>query len=83
MVFAWPEAEIGIMAAQQAVGVVHRRRLAAVDDDGRVKADLTAAYAEEHLSADRAAACGFVDEVIRPADTRERLSWAISSLERR
>ena len=83
VVFAWPEAEIGIMAAQQAVGVVHRRRLAAVDHDGRTKADLIAAYAEDHLSASKAAAHGFIDEVISPGDTRERLSWAISSLERR
>src|SRR5436309_2750962 len=28
LVFAWPGAEIGIMAASQAVGIVHRRRLA-------------------------------------------------------
>jgi len=81
MAFAWPGAEIGIMAAQQAVGVVHRRRLASVEDDGRAKADLTASYAEEHLSAGKAAASGFIDEVIAPQDTRRRLSWAISSLE--
>ena len=83
MTFAWPGAEIGIMAAEQAVGVVHRRRLAAVDDDGAVKADLAAAYAEDHLTARSAAASGFIDEVIAPAETRGRLSWAISSLEGR
>jgi acetyl-CoA carboxylase carboxyltransferase component len=83
MVFAWPEAEIGIMAAQQAVGVVHRRRLAEFDHDGRTKADLIAAYEEDHLSAAKAAERGFIDEVIPPGDTRERLSWAISSLEGR
>jgi len=81
VVFAWPGAEIGIMAAEQAVGVVHRRRLAAVDDDGAVKADLVAAYAEDHLTAGTAAANGFVDEVIAPGETRERLAWAIASLE--
>jgi acetyl-CoA carboxylase carboxyltransferase component len=83
MVFAWPGAEIGIMAAQQAVGVVHRRRLAAVDDDGTVKADLAEAYAEEHLTAAAAAGSGFIDEVIAPDETRERLGWALSSLESR
>src|SRR5213075_3009278 len=36
LVLAWPSAEMGIMAAEQAVGVVHRRRLAAVDEDGAV-----------------------------------------------
>jgi acetyl-CoA carboxylase carboxyltransferase component len=83
MVFAWPSAEIGIMAAQQAVGVVHRRRLSAADGDGVDVAELVAAYADEHLSAERAAASGFVDEVIAAGDTRSRLAWAISSLEGR
>jgi acetyl-CoA carboxylase carboxyltransferase component len=83
MAFAWPGAEIGIMAAQQAVGVVHRRRLAAVEDDGALRGDLVAAYAEEHLTARAAAASGFIDEVIEPADTRERLGWALAALEGR
>lgn len=80
MVFAWPQAELGIMAASQAVGVVHRRRLAAVDDDGRLRADLAGAYADEHLTAEAAAASGFIDEVVEPGGTRRRLSWALSTL---
>ncbi|HYY06572.1 MAG TPA: carboxyl transferase domain-containing protein, partial [Candidatus Limnocylindria bacterium] len=83
MAFAWPDAEIGIMAAQQAVGVLHRRRLAAVEDGGAARADLIAAYSEDHLTATRAAESGFIDEVIAPRDTRQRLAWAISSLEGR
>jgi acetyl-CoA carboxylase carboxyltransferase component len=83
MAFAWPGAEIGIMAAQQAVGVVHRRRLAAVDHDGELRADLASAYAQDHLTARTAAASGFIDEVIEPGETRARLSWALSSLEHR
>ena len=31
-VFAWPSAQIGIMGAKPAVGVIHRRQLAAADD---------------------------------------------------
>jgi acetyl-CoA carboxylase carboxyltransferase component len=78
MVFAWPGAEIGIMAARQAVGVVHRRRLAA-NGDGRMLGELAAANADEHLTADAAAASGFIDEVIPPDDTRERLRWALDA----
>jgi acetyl-CoA carboxylase carboxyltransferase component len=80
MVFAWPQAELGIMAAGQAVGIVHRRRLAESNGD-ELLADLAAAYAAEHLTADAAAASGFVDEVIDPADTHDRLAWALASLE--
>jgi acetyl-CoA carboxylase carboxyltransferase component len=83
LVFAWPQAEIGIMAARQAVGIVHRRELAAADHRDAAIAELAAGYADEHLTADRAAAAGFVDEVIEPLDTRERLAWALATLEGR
>jgi len=83
MVFAWPQAEIGIMAARQAVGIVHRRVLEGSDNPEAARAELTNAYAAEHLGAERAAACGFVDEVIEPASTRARLAWAFSVLEGR
>jgi acetyl-CoA carboxylase carboxyltransferase component len=83
-VFAWPSAEVGIMAARQAVNIVHRRRLADANGDaGDLLAELEDAYAAEHLNADAAAAEGFVDEVIEPATTRERLAWALRSLEAR
>jgi methylmalonyl-CoA decarboxylase subunit alpha len=82
LVLAWPAAEIGIMAAGQAVGIVHRRRLEAEDGDGALRADLAAAYAEAHLGAEAAAADGFVDEVIEPDETRARLAWALGTLER-
>jgi len=82
MVFAWPDAEIGIMAANQAVGIVNRRQIAEADGDEGLREALAGAYADEHLNADAAAASGFVDEVIDPAETRERLAWALHALER-
>ena len=74
-VFAWPGAEIGIMAARQAVDIVHRKRLAEGDGDPEL---LASAYAEEHLGADAAAATGFVDEVIDPDSTRHHLARALA-----
>ncbi|HEX2128824.1 MAG TPA: carboxyl transferase domain-containing protein [Solirubrobacterales bacterium] len=82
IVFAWPQAEIGIMAASQAVGIVHRRDLEASADPDAARAELAAGYAEEHLNAAAAAAAGFVDEVIAPAETRARLAWALGALSR-
>ncbi len=79
MVFAWPGAQVGIMAATQAVGIVHRRRLADADGE-QLLGELTEAYADEHLTADSAAANGFVDEVIEPPETHVRLAWALTSL---
>jgi acetyl-CoA carboxylase carboxyltransferase component len=80
VVFAWPEAEIGIMAARQAVGIVHRRDLEGSADVEAARGELAASYAEEHLNAAAAAASGFVDEVIEPAETRARLAWALGAL---
>jgi acetyl-CoA carboxylase carboxyltransferase component len=73
-VFAWPGAEIGIMAARQAVDIVHRRRV----DTEEARDLLAASYEEEHLSADAAAASGYVDEVIAPSETRARLAGALA-----
>jgi acetyl-CoA carboxylase carboxyltransferase component len=81
LVYAWPEAEIGIMAAGQAVGVVHRRRLAAAGGEAsQLRDELGRAYADDHLTAEAAAASGFVDEVIEPGETRERLAQALRLL---
>jgi len=77
VVFAWPDAEIGIMSAGQAVNFVHRRELADSPDDRDL---LAQRYAAEHLTAAAAAASGFVDEVIEPADTRACLSWALDTV---
>ncbi len=80
MVFAWPGAEIGIMAARQAVGITERRRIAAAPDPAEARDDLADDYAAEHLTASAAAVSGFVDEVIEPDSTRTRLAWALSHL---
>ena len=81
MVFAWPEAEIGIMAARQAVGIVERRTIAAAPEPELARDALAEEYAGEHLTAATAAESGFVDEVIEPSDTRRRVGWALGSLE--
>jgi acetyl-CoA carboxylase carboxyltransferase component len=76
--FAWPGAEIGIMAARQAVEIVNRRELEA---DGDIGEALELAYRDQHLSAERAAASGFVDEVIEPRQTYLRLARALEWLQ--
>jgi methylmalonyl-CoA decarboxylase subunit alpha len=80
LVFAWPRAEIGVMGAHPATGIIHRRELAAADDPEAMQQALSAAYAEEHLGAEVAAAGGFVDEVIESRDTRARVAGALAAL---
>jgi acetyl-CoA carboxylase carboxyltransferase component len=80
-VFAWPQAQIGVMGAKQAVAIVSRRQIAAAEDPIAQRDVLAEAYADEHLSAEVTAAEGHVDEVIHPAETRRRLCEALASLE--
>jgi acetyl-CoA carboxylase carboxyltransferase component len=80
LVFAWPGAEIGVVGPSQAVGVMHRRALARAADPRAERERLAVAYADEHLSAATAAAAGHVDELIEPAETRERVAWGLRSL---
>jgi methylmalonyl-CoA decarboxylase subunit alpha len=79
--FAWPQAQLGVMGAKQAVTIVNRRDIAAADDPAAARDEFASEYADEHLSAGTAAAEGFIDEVILPADTRRRLTEALSTLD--
>ncbi len=82
LVLAWPQAELGIMSARAAVGIVNRRelRLAGKGDEEDLRDRLAAAYAHEHLQATAAAEAGFVDEIIDPRHTRARLAGALTTL---
>ncbi len=79
LVLAWPDAELGIMSARAAVGIVHRRELHGSDDPDAARDRLADAYASQHLGAASAAAEGFVDEIIEPAETRDRLAGALEA----
>ena len=79
-VFAWPQAEVGIMGALPAVGIIHRRELAVAEDPAGARVALADAYAESHLRPEVAAAQGAIDELIEPVDTRRRVAAAFRSL---
>jgi acetyl-CoA carboxylase carboxyltransferase component len=78
MNFAWPTAEIAVMGATGAVGIIFKDEIAAAADPVAEQERLVAEYETEFASPYIAAARGYVDEVITPAETRPRL---IRSLE--
>jgi acetyl-CoA carboxylase carboxyltransferase component len=80
LVLAWPDAELGIMSARAAVGIVNRRELRVADDPEGQHSRLADAYTQEHLRAEAAASAGFIDEIVEPGDTRDRLAWALRTL---
>jgi propionyl-CoA carboxylase beta chain len=78
--FAWPRARIGILGAQQAVGITQRREIAAADDSQATLERLAEQYAFEHQGAHAAARDGVIDELIAPSETRGRLIAALAAL---
>jgi acetyl-CoA carboxylase carboxyltransferase component len=79
-VLAWPRAEIGVMAARQAVGFIHRRDIAAAEDPEGARDHLADRYAGEQLTAEAAAAAGVIDDIVAPADTRGELAGSLATL---
>ena len=79
--FAWPTAEIAVMGAEGAVGILYRRELTEASDKETARkariAELEDKFANPYVAAER----GFVDEVIEPSETRPKLIRALSLLE--
>jgi acetyl-CoA carboxylase carboxyltransferase component len=78
--FAWPSAEIAVMGAEGAVNIIHKDELAAAEDPAAERRRLVAAYETEFANPYLAAARGYVDDVIRPSETRPRLIRALAVL---
>ncbi len=77
---AWPTAEIAVMGAEGAVNIIYREEIAAADDPEAERAQRVAAYRAAFANPFVAAARGYVDDVIRPSETRPRLIRALEML---
>jgi acetyl-CoA/propionyl-CoA carboxylase carboxyl transferase subunit len=79
-VYTWPDAEVAVMGAEAAVGILYRKQLAAAAEDER--AELKARLIEEHErtagGVQRGIDLGVVDAVIEPEQTRGRLVTAFA-----
>ena len=80
-VFAWPGAEVAVMGAKAAVGILHRKKLAAVPPGEReaLHAELAAEHERIAGGVNRALEIGVVDEVVDPSQTRRRLVAALAA----
>jgi acetyl-CoA/propionyl-CoA carboxylase carboxyl transferase subunit len=79
-VFAWPGAEVAVMGAEAAVGILHRKRLAATADEARpgLLEELVADHERVAGGVTRSLGLGVVDEVIAPATSRRRIAEALA-----
>jgi propionyl-CoA carboxylase beta chain len=79
---AWPTAELAVMGAEGAVNIIHRREIAAAEDDEKenVRTQLVDDYKAKFGDPYAAARNGWLDDVIEPSETRLRLIRALRIL---
>jgi propionyl-CoA carboxylase beta chain len=81
MNFAWPTAEIAVMGAKGASEIIFKNEISKADDPASKLKEKEAEYQEKFANPYRAAARGFIDEVIEPRETRRKLIKSFSMLE--
>ncbi|MGI4835746.1 MAG: acyl-CoA carboxylase subunit beta [Janthinobacterium lividum] len=79
--YAWPSAEIAVMGAKGAAEIIFKREIAQAEDPAAKLQEKVDDYQQKFATPYRAAHRGFVDEVIMPAQTRQKLIRAFKMLE--
>lgn len=80
MNFAWPSAEIAVMGAKGAAEIIFKNEIAASADKDATWKQKEMEYTETFANPYKAAARGFIDEVIMPQETRKKLIKAFDML---
>jgi len=78
--YAWPSAEIAVMGAEGAANILHRKQIADAEDPAAERARLEEEYRQKYLNPYAASRAGYIDEVIEPAQTRQKLIEALELL---
>ncbi|GAB3794433.1 acyl-CoA carboxylase subunit beta [Spirosoma humi] len=81
MNYAWPSAEIAVMGASGAAEIIFKREIAEADDPQAKLQEKVLDYTEKFANPYRAANRGYIDEVIMPDQTRQKLIRAFTMLE--
>jgi propionyl-CoA carboxylase beta chain len=77
---AWPTAQIAVMGAQGAVNILYRREIADAQDPEALRTQRVTEYEDTLANPYIAAERGYVDAVIRPAETRSQVIRALRAL---
>ena len=78
--FAFPWAEIAVMGPEGAVNIIFRKELAAADDETAARQQLVDDYRDHFANPYAAAALGYIDEIIVPNRSRQKLFTALEVL---
>jgi acetyl-CoA carboxylase carboxyltransferase component len=78
--FAWPSAEIAVMGPDGAVAILYRKELAESKNPAELKKELVKKYRDKIANPFIADELGYIDEVIDPAVTRQKILSAFNAL---
>ena len=81
MNYAWPSAEIAVMGAKGAAEIIFKKEISKSDNPADKLKEKEQEYIELFANPYKAAERGYIDEVIEPAQTREKLIKAFKMLE--
>lgn len=81
MNYAWPSAEIAVMGAKGAAEIIFKKEISEASDKEAKWLEKEKQYSDMFANPYRAAERGFIDEVIEPSQTREKLIKAFKMLE--
>jgi len=79
-VFAWPSAEIAVMGPEGAANIIFKKDIEEATDPAAARKDKIQEYKDNFANPYKAAARGYVDDVIDPSATRARLASALTML---
>jgi methylmalonyl-CoA decarboxylase alpha subunit len=80
LVLAWPNAEIAVMGPMGAANIIFRKDINGADDPVKMREQKIESYKDEFATPYKAAERGFVDDIIEPSTTRQRLVDAFNML---
>ena len=80
IVIAWPSAQIAVMGAEGAANIVFKNEIMEADNPTEKRREMVAEYEDKFNNPYRAAEMGYVDDVIEPATSRQRISSALDML---
>lgn len=81
IVYAWPIAELAVMGAAGAVSIIGRKAIKTAENPSEKKRELLEEYNKKFMNPYIAAEHGYVDEIILPSETRQRIVSAFKMLE--
>jgi propionyl-CoA carboxylase beta chain len=81
MNYSWPNAEIAVMGAKGAAEIIFKKEITSASNPEEKLQEMVGMYTDNFANPYKAAARGYIDEVIEPAATRQKLIRAFKVCE--